>query len=176
MQYVFNPRNRQINPVTGQTFVDPTLRDKAVSAELYSLVCKGKVSVEDIAALFAVNKSPEILVKNYKAVKDSPVAKAPENVAKVAEVSDLPAVPGAANEEAPATADGAFDGTALSSKRQPELLIIAATVGVDVNAEGFAPTRPNLIKAIMARAEKAEADATPVAPIEEPSAGAPAAE
>ena len=77
MKYVFNPRNRQINPVTDQTFVDATLRDKAVSPELYALVCKGKISVEDVAALFAVNKSPEILVKNHKAVKESPVATAP---------------------------------------------------------------------------------------------------
>lgn len=170
MQYVFNPRNRQINPVTAQTFVDPTLRDKVVSPELYALVCKGKVSVEDIAALFAVNKSPEILLKNHKAVKESPVATAPENKATVAEAPvEAPAVPGEAK-ESPATADGAFDGTALSSKKQPELLIIAATLGIDVNAEGFAPTRPNLIKAIMARAEAAEA---PKAPAEATAAPAP---
>lgn len=159
MQYVFNPRNRQINPVTAQTFVDPTLRDKAISPALYSLVCKGKVSVEDIAALFAVNKSPEILLKNQKAVKESPVSTAPENKATVAEA---PAEP-AEMKEGAATADGAFDGASLSSKKQPELLIIATTVGVDVNAEGFAPTRGNLIKAIMARAAAAEAGTAPAA-------------
>ena len=159
MQYVFNPRNRQINPVTAQTFVDPTLRDKAISPALYSLVCKGKVSVEDIAALFAVNKSPEILLKNQKAVKESPVSTAPENKAIVAEV---PAEP-AETKEGAATADGAFDGASLSSKKQSELLIIATTVGVDVNAEGFAPTRGNLIKAIMARAAAAEAGTAPAA-------------
>lgn len=155
MQYVFNPKNRQINPVTQHTFVDPTLRDKAVSAELYALVCKGKVSVEDVAALFAVNKSPEILLKNHKAVKESPVTTAPENKSKLDE-GKPDGKEESEKEEGAATADGAFDGTALSSKKQPELLIIAATVGVDVNAEGFAPTRANLIKAIMARAEKAE--------------------
>lgn len=159
MQYVFNPRNRQINPVTAQTFVDSTLRDKVISPALYSLVCKGKVSVEDIAALFAVNKSPEILLKNQKAVKESPVSTAPENKATVAEV---PAEP-AERKEGAATADGAFDGASLSSKKQSELLIIATTVGVDVNAEGFAPTRGNLIKAIMARAAAAEAGTAPAA-------------
>lgn len=159
MQYVFNPRNRQINPVTAQTFVDSTLRDKVISPALYSLVCKGKVSVEDIAALFAVNKSPEILLKNQKAVKESPVSTAPENKATVAEA---PAEP-AETKEGAATADGAFDGASLSSKKQSELLIIATTVGVDVNAEGFAPTRGNLIKAIMARAAAAEAGTAPAA-------------
>ena len=160
MQYVFNPRNRQINPVTPQTFVDPTLRDKVVSPALYSQVCKGKISVEDVAALFAVNKSPEILLKNCKAVKESPIATAPENKATVAEgPADVPAgLP--VVKEAAATADGAFDGTSLSAKKQPELLIIAATLGIDVNAEGFAPTRGNLIKAIMERAAAAEAGAT----------------
>jgi len=165
MQYVFNPRNRQINPATANTFVDATLRDKVVSAELYALVCKGKVSVEDVAALFAVNKSPEILLKNHAAVKDSPITKAPAATATVDEEVVVPVLPGpgGANAEAPATADGAFDGAALSHKKQPELLILAATIGIDVNAEGFAPTRGNLIKAIMAKAAAAEAGTVPPA-------------
>jgi hypothetical protein len=163
MQYVFNPRNRQINPVTPQTFVDPTLRDKVVSPALYALVCKGKISVEDIAALFAVNKSPEILLKNQKAVKESVTVTAPDNKETVTETPDETPAETPEPKETAATADGAFDGQELSHKKQPELLIIAATVGVDVNAEGFAPTRGNLIKAIMARAAAAEAGTAPAA-------------
>lgn len=160
MKYVFNPRNRQINPVTEMTFTDPTLRDKVVSAELYALVCKGKITIEDVAALFAVNKSPEVLLKNYKAIKESVVAKAPAVTVKLPDEppegakKDLP--PGGEPEGA-ATADAAFDGRELCKKTNDELLILAGMVGVDVNAPDFAPTRGNMIKAIMAKAEAAEA-------------------
>jgi hypothetical protein len=165
MKYVFNPRNRQINPVTEQTFVDPTLRDKVVSAELYALVCKGKISVEDIAALFAVNKSPEILLKNHKAVKESPVATAPANTTTLPESAlKTEGDPTVGAEEEAADANGAFDGSELCSKKVPELLVIASTVGIDVNAEGFVPTRGNLIKAIMAKAKAAEEGAKPAEP------------
>ncbi len=162
MQYVFNPRNRQINPVTGQTFVDPTLRDKVISPQLYALVCKGKVSIEDIAALFAVGKSPEVLVKNAEAVKSSPMAQAPANTATVQEAA--PAVAeagstGADDETAPATADAAFDGRELCKKTQEELLILAGMAGIDTSAPDFQPTRPNLIKALKAKAQAAEAGA-----------------
>lgn len=172
MQYVFNPKNRQINPVTAQTFIDPTLRDKAVSPELYSLVCKGKISVEDVASLFAVNKSPEILVKNHKAVKESPVATAPANTKTVGEgEGEKPLVtPDGKEDEGRADANGAFDGRALSAKTNAELLILAGTVGVDVNAEGYAPTRGNLIKSIMAKAAAAEAKAGEPAKTEAPPA------
>ena len=159
MQYVFNPRNRQINPVTPQTFVDSTLRDKVVSPALYALVCKGKISVEDIAALFAVNKSPEILLKNYTAVKESVTVTAPDNKETVTEdTTPPPPPPGSREDEADGkgTADAAFDGRELTKKTQADLLILATTVGIDVNAEGFAPTRSALIKAIMAKAKAAE--------------------
>ena len=168
MKYVFNPRNRQINPVTEQTFVDATLRDKAVSPELYALVCKGKISVEDVAALFAVNKSPEILVKNHKAVKESPVATAPANTATVDEdKTPPPPAPGSTADEVDGkgTADAAFDGRELTKKTQADLLILAGTIGIDVNAEGFTPTRGALIKAIMEKAKAAEGgENTPDAP------------
>lgn len=171
MQYVFNPKNRQINPVTAMTFVDSTLRDKVISKELYALVCKGKVSVEDVAALFAVGKSPEILLKNHAVVKDNPITKAPAATATVTEekealTSDAGGDDGA---DGPATADAAFDKRTLWRKTQADLLILAGTVGIDVNAEGFAPTQKNLIAAILERAEAAEAGkpstpATPEAP------------
>ena len=154
MQYVFNPRNRQINPVTAQTFVDPTLRDKVISPELYALVCKGKVSVEDIASLFAVGKSPEVLVKNAKAVKESPIATAPVNTATVSESVPVAGDAGStgSDDASTATADGAFDGRELCKKTQEELLILAGMAGIDVNAPDFQPTRPNLIKALKAKA------------------------
>ena len=169
MKYVFNPRNRQINPVTEQTFVDATLRDKAVSPELYALVCKGKISVEDVAALFAVNKSPEILVKNHKAVKESPVATAPANTATLPEdTTPPPPAPGSTADEndGKATADAAFDGRELCAKKTEELSILAATIGCpEMKDPAFAPTRGNLIKAIMAKAKAAEGDEkTPGAP------------
>ena len=160
MQYVFNPRNRQINPVTEQTQADASLRSKVVSAELYALVCKGKVSIGDVAALFACNKSPEVLVKNHAAVKESPVASAPENTATLDVTSapqQAPAEEEAEASDEPADADGAFDGRTLCSKTVPELIILAGTIGIDVNAPGFVPTRGNLIKAIRAKAAAAEA-------------------
>jgi len=159
MQFVFNPRNNQINPVTEMTFVDPTLRDKVVSEELYALVCHGKVSVADIAAMFAVGKSPEILLKNHAAIKDSPIAKAPLATATVKEEDKTPLPPGpngVTTDEPPATADGAFDKRELWKKKQSDLLILASTIGIDVTAEGFAPTQKNLIEAILARAARAE--------------------
>lgn len=167
MQYVFNPKNRQINPVTPQTIADAALRDKVISSDLYALVCKGKVTLEDISALFAVNRSPEILVKNHTAVKDSPVGKAPENTETLKEDETPTTEPaelstaGKPDVEAE-TANAAFDGRALTTKTQAELLILATSAGVDVQAEGFAPTRGNLIKAIMAKAKQAsgESDAT----------------
>ena len=166
MQYVFNPKNSQINPVTTMTFVDPTLRDKVISPALYALVCKGKVSVADVAALFAVGKSPEILLRNHAVVKDNPITKAPAATATVQEPVEEPEeAPGA---EPAATVEGAFDGTALSSKKQPELLIIAANVGCpELQDPDFAPTRANLMKAIRAKAEAAlaAAPAAPAAPV-----------
>lgn len=178
MQYVFNPRNRQINPVTAMTFVDPSLRDKVVSAELYALVCKSKVSLDDVAALFAVGKSPEILLKNHAVVKDSPITKAPAATATVTENVEVPPAPGPSgtdDEKPTVSVAGAFDGRELCKKNQEELLILAGMAGVDVNAEGFAPTRPNLIKAIMAKAAAAEAGTG--APVEPATpAASPAAE
>jgi hypothetical protein len=135
-----------------------------VSAELYSLVCQGKVSIEDIASVFAVGKSPEILVKNYAAVKASAVAKAPANTAtlepEATTEGDLP--PG--SDEPPVSVDGAFDGRELTTKKLDELLVIAGTVGVDTAAEGFVVTRGSLIKAIMARAAKATEAKVPAVP------------
>lgn len=155
MKYVFNPRNRQINPVTEMTVADPTLRDKVVSAELYALVCKGKVSIEDVAALFAVGKSPEILVKKHDAVKVSPVAQAPANV-----VTLEPQAPPAAGADAPGggepgTADSAFSKGDLWKKSQGDLLILAGTLGIDTANPEFSPTRKNLVDAILARAAAA---------------------
>lgn len=160
MQYVFNPRSNQINPVTSSTFVDPTLRDKVVSSELYALVCQRKVTIEDIASLFAVNKSPEILLKNYRAVKDSPVSTAPKNAATVKETvvgEHVEEGIGLGKEEA-STTDSAFDGKELCSKKQAALLIIANNINCpELSDPDFAPTRPNLIKAIRAKADAAEA-------------------
>ena len=168
MQYVFNPRNNQINPALEMTFLDPTLRDKVVSEELYALVCHGKVSIADIAAMFAVGKSPEILLKNHAAVKDSPIAKAPAATAQVKEEVTAPLPPGPSGvetDEAPATADGAFDGKSLCEKKQDELLILASTVKCpELDDPNFAPTPQNLIKAIMAKAAAAEAGAAPATP------------
>ena len=152
MKYVYNPKNHQINPVTSSTFVDVSLRDKVISAELYGMICKGKVSIEDVAALFAVNKSPEILVKNNKAVKNSPVSNAPDNTAKVEE----PEAEEVNNDNEIINAESAFDGRELSSKKHGELMILAGSIGIDVNAEGFTPTRGALIKAILAKAKEAE--------------------
>lgn len=154
MKYVFNPRNHQINPATEQTVADPTLRDKVVSAELYALVCQGKVSIEDIAAVFAVGKSPEILVKKHDAVKGSPVAKAPANTEKL-EVKDETATEGGKSDEA-ATADSAFTKGDLWKKSTGDLRILATTIGIDTGAADFAPTRKNLVEAILAKAAAAE--------------------
>ena len=168
MKYVFNPRNRQINPVTEMTHVDATLRDKVVSSELYALVCQGKVTIEDIAAMFAVGKSPEVLVKNHAAVKQSPQVQAPANTEQV------PAPEEKKNEGVPdgedkSSVDSAFSKADLWKKSQADLLILAGTVGIDTTAEGFEPTRKGLIDAILARAaaaegKKAEAPATPAEP------------
>ena len=163
MKYVFNPRNKQLNPVTDQTHVDASLRDKVVSPELYSLVCAGKVSVDDIAAMFAVNKSPEILLKNHKAVKESPVGNAPDNTEKLeAKVEEAPKEEGAglSVEKAAVDANGAFDGRSMNSKTADELLIIATNINCpELKDPEFAPTRPNLMKAIKAKALAAEAGA-----------------
>lgn len=157
MKYVFNPRNRQINPVTEMTAADPSLRDKVVSAELYALVCKGKVSIEDVAALFAVGKSPEVLVKNVRTVKDSPVATAPVNDARLEPaVEQKPAESPEAGEPQRATADSAFAKGDLWKKSQADLMIIAGTLGIDTASESFQPTRRNLVEAILARAQAAE--------------------
>lgn len=161
MKYVFNPRNRQINPVTDHTFTDESLRNKEVSPELYALVCQRKVTVEDIAAMFAVNKSPEILVKNHQALKDSPQKTAPENKAELKGTPDKPVVEGPGDENDPADANGAFDGRELCSKKVPELLILASSIGIDINADDFAPTRGNLIKAIRAKASSAAGEVVP---------------
>lgn len=175
MQYVFNPNNNQINPVTESTFVDPTLRDKVVSSKLYSLVCKGKVPVSDIAAMFAVGKSPEILVKNHTAVKASPQVSAPVNETVLPDSKLKPDDAGTAGADDTVSVGGAFDGRDLVSKTQSELMIIATQAGIDVNAEGFAPTRQNLMKAIKAKAMAAEAAASAPAPAEPVSAEPPVA-
>lgn len=159
MKYVFNPRNLQINPVTEMTLVDSTLRDKVVSSELYALVCKGKVSISDIAAMFAVGKSPEILVKNHAAIKDSPLAKAP--AAPVTLPPEAPLTPPATeggDEGEKTDANSAFDGKSLYSKKTAELLVIATTIGCpELQDPEFAPVHKNLIAAIKAKAAAAEA-------------------
>lgn len=178
MKYVFNPRNLQINPVTEMTLVDSTLRDKVVSSELYALVCKGKVSISDIAAMFAVGKSPEILVKNHAAIKDSPLAKAP--AAPVTLPPEAPLTPpggeGAGDEGEKPDANGAFDGKSLYSKKTAELLVIATTIGCpELQDPEFAPVHKNLIAAIKAKAAAAEASKAPDAPVA-PANPLPAAE
>ena len=132
MKYVFNPRNRQINPATDQTAADPTLSDKVVSAELYALVCQGKVSIEDIASVFAVGKSPEILVKKHNAVKASVVAQAPDNTEKL-EVRPETEGESDKGDGGNATADSAFSKGDLWKKTVEDLLIIAATAGVETS-------------------------------------------
>lgn len=180
MQYVFNPRNNQINPVTPMTNVDPTLRDKFVSPQLYSLVAKGKVSIADVATMFAVGKSPEVLVKNHAAVRTSPQKTAPAATTAAAEAAaDANEAAGEAAGDEPATADSAFDGRSLCNKKVPDLLILAKSAGIDINAPGFVPTRGNLIKVIMAKAtaaEKGESPATPAESAEAPAGESPAAE
>ena len=170
MKYVFNPKSRQINPATEMTFVDPTLRDKVVSAELYALVCKGKVSLEDIAAMFAVGKSPEILLKNHTAVKDSPFAKAPAaTVTLPPEDAEKQGEGGPADDEL-GTVGGAFSKGDLWKKPTADLMILANTVGIDTSAEGFVPTRKGLVDAILERAAAAEATASEPAPTTPPPA------
>ncbi len=159
MQYVFNPKNLQINPATASTFVDPALRDKTVSPELYALVCKGLVPIADVAALFAVNKSPEVLLKNHTIVKDSPLTTAPNNTKTLPEGPEAPhddEGAGLGANRPVVTEAGAFDGRELCKKTQEELLILAASVGIDATADDFVPTRPNLIKAICEKAKAAE--------------------
>lgn len=172
MKYVFNPNNNQINPVTEMTHADPALSSKVVSSELYALVCQGKVAIGDVAAMFAVGKSPEILVKNHAAVKASPMSTAPANT-KTLDVPPVGKSEGDMGDSGNVSAATAFDGRELTKKTQAELLIVATAVGVDVNAEGFAPTRPNLIKAIMAKAEKAAAPSEPVTVTSVTSGGEP---
>lgn len=162
MKYVFNPSNFQINPATDMTSCDVSLRDKVVSAELYALVCKGKVSVQDVGALFAAGKSPEVLVKHNTAVKDSPQVKAPENTEKLEPEAPKGDEGGDAGQ--PATAESAFTKGSLWKKSVDDLRIIAASVGVDIAAEDFAPTQKNLIAAILAKAAEAEAKAADPAP------------
>lgn len=160
MKYVYNPRNGEINPVTNMTFVDKTLTNKEISPALYSLVCKGIVSKQDIAALFAADKSPEILVKNYKAVQESAITTAPDNTNELegeekgeAEEEGI----GLNKEDPPADVNVAFDGRALNTKKVPELLMIATSIDCpELKDPDFAPTRPNLMKAIKAKATAAE--------------------
>lgn len=160
MKYVYNPKNRQINPATAFTSVDPSLRSNFISEQLYALVCKGKVSANDIGAMLASNKSPELLVKEHNAVKDSPITSAPDIKEEIPEVpqEDHPDEGVGLNLEdsEPISATGAFDGKDLNKKKQPELLVIASTIGIDVNAEDFNPTRNNLLKAINDKVREAE--------------------
>lgn len=160
MKFVFNPKNGQINPATASTLADATLRNKGVSSELYALICQGKITIEDVAAMFAVGKSPECLVKDYKALD-----KTPQKTAKSAETQlpneDIenpdgnPIPPGADREKL--NANEAWDGKGLSHKNQPELLILARSLGVDIEADGFNPTKANLKAAIKEKAEAAQA-------------------
>jgi hypothetical protein len=166
LQYVLNPQNNQLNLATAATNADPVLRTKIVSSELYALVCKGRVTVGDVAAMFAVGKSPEILVKKNKAVQESIQAKAPVNT-KTLEAGDVenadndekePEV----DEKAAVDVNGAFDGRNMNKKNTAELLIIATNIGVDMSDPEFAPTRPNLMKAIKKHAKAAEVAAEAV--------------
>ena len=95
-----------------------------------------------------------MLVKNAKAVKESPIATAPVNTATVSESVPVAGDAGStgSDDASTATADGAFDGRELCKKTQEELLILAGMAGIDVNAPDFQPTRPNLIKALKAKA------------------------
>ena len=73
----------------------------------------------------------------------------------------LPPPPGSTADEndGKATADAAFDGRELCAKKTEELSILAATIGCpEMKDPAFAPTRGNLIKAIMAKAKAAEGD------------------
>lgn len=150
MNYVFNPKNNQINPVTDVTYVDASLRDKIISPELYAMVCAGVIKPEDIAAVFAVNKSPEILLKHHVKIKESPLAIAPTGTASIT-VPEESVKENATDEEAPSV-DRAFDARELRNKKVPELRILAASVGIDVDKADFPPTRRNLVKAIEERA------------------------
>lgn len=162
LQYAFNPQNNQINPVTAVTHTDPVLRTKMISSDLYALICKGKVTVNDVAAMFAVNKSPEILVKKNKAIQESIQNTAPDNT-KVLEAGDVKDV--AKDDKKPEVEEtgavdvnDAFDGRSLNKKNTAELLIIATNIGIEeLQDPDFAPTRSNLMKAITAKAKTAEA-------------------
>ena len=176
LQYAFNPQNNQINPVTSVTHVDPVLRKKMISSDLYALVCKGQVTVGDIAAMFAVSKSPEILVKKNKAVQESIQNTAPVNT-KVLEAGDVvDAVKDAdkakVDEKAAVNVSGAFDGRSMNKKNTAELLLMARNIGLKVlDDPEFAPTRFNLMKAIKVHAKAAEAKVEAVAePVVEPVA------
>ena len=172
MKYVFNPASRQINPASEVTASDPSLRDKVVSSSLYALVCQGKVSVEDIAAMFAVGKSPEILLKNHMAVKESPMVSAPANTEVLTGAPEAKKDLDDAGDGAGVSVTGVFDGKTLCSKTQPELLVIATTIGCpELQDPNFAPTRQNLIPAIKARADAAAAGTqTPANPANPPPA------
>jgi len=167
LQYAFNPQNNQINPVTSVTHTDPVLREKMISSDLYALICKGQVTVGDVAAMFAVNKSPEILVKKNKAVQESIQSTAAANtkVLEAGEVLDVAkdAKTSEMDEKAVVNVNGAFDGRSMNKKNTAELLIMATNIGLKaLDDPEFAPTRFNLMKAIKAHAKAAEAAAEAV--------------
>ena len=160
MQYVYNPQNGRINPVMDVTLNDPLLRNKVISEKLYNLVCQGKVKIEHIAAQFAVGKSPEILIKNVRAVEDSPAVTAPNVVPQLPSEEKAPAandMPQEHDVETVSAAD-AFDGRDLVNKKLPELIMIAKIVGIDVNDPNTPTTRQGLIKAICAKAKEGVGD------------------
>lgn len=166
MEYVLNPKNGQIIPVNASTFADPVLRNRVISEELAKLVYYGKVSIEDVQAMFAIGKSPEVLVQDHKAIEDSPVRTAPDNTAVVTETisTDNPIKETGVGIEATAKdtedaiddIEAIFDGGDLKNKTVVELTVLAKSMGIDISDKKFKASRANLTRLITEKAKAAE--------------------
>lgn len=148
--FVFDLGRKRFIPVSAALGdIRPELKRYQVSMGLFELYQKGEITTEDIAAMFITGKSPELLLKNPKAAKDS-IQKPIDTSIKIEKIDNPVVAP------VPPLDEGATGNAnpppplvdkPIERMRLDELLEAAKLVGIDLD-KVEAPTRATLIDLI----------------------------